>query len=304
MLSCLATNFLATLSTTQVSSASYSLTSANATGYWSNLPTGAATRHGLTLGSLSTAQKTAAMTLLNAALTSSGQTTMTELLAADDQLATSASGYGSGLYYISFMGTPSTSSPWIIEFTGHHYTFLASVNGNYVSMTPNFVGVEPVTWTASGVTHTPMASRHDALLAMLNGLSSTQLASAKLSQAYDDVLVGPQKDGTFPTTASGIAVSGLSDSQKALVKAAISAYASDANGTGQYDAYVTDTALASTYISWASYSDLSTKGSYLRIDGPRVWIEFIVQAGIVFSANHYHSIWRDKTLDYGGNFSF
>ncbi len=244
------------------------------------------------------------MSLLNAALTSSGQTTMTELLAADDQLAASASGYGSGLYYISFLGTPSTSSPWILEFTGHHYTFLASVNGSYVSMTPNFVGVEPVTWTASGTTHTPMGTRHDALLAMLNGLSSTQLASAKLSQAYDDVLVGPQKDGTFPSTASGIAVSGLSSSQQALVKAAIASYASDANGTGQYDAYVTDTALASTYISWASYSDLSTKGSYVRIDGPRVWIEFIVQSGIVFSANHYHSIWRDKTYDYGGNFSF
>lgn len=229
---------------------------------------------------------------------------MSELLAADDYLANYASGYGSGLYYVSFLGTPSSSSPWILEFTGHHYTFLASVNGNYVSLTPNFVAVEPVTWTSGTTTHTPMATRRDALLAMLTGLSSTEMAAAKLSQAYDDVLVGPQKDGNYPSTKQGIAVSSLSSSQKELVKAAIKTYSDDANGTGQSDAYTTDTALASTYVAWASYSDLSTKGSYVRIDGPRVWIELSVQNGIVLSANHYHSIWRDRSTDYGGNFTF
>ncbi|ADU14326.1 DUF3500 domain-containing protein [Asticcacaulis excentricus] len=304
MLTCLANNFLATLSSSQVTSVSYSLTSSNATGYWSNLPTTLATRHGVTLGSLTTAQKTAAMAMLNAALSSSGQTTMSELLAADDYLANYASGYGSGLYYVSFLGTPSDSSPWILEFTGHHYTFLASVNGSYVSLTPNFVAVEPVTWTSGTTTHTPMATRRNALLAMLTGLSSTELATAKLSQAYDDVLVGPQKDGNYPSTKQGIAVSSLTSAQKELVKAAIKTYSDDANGTGQSDAYTTETALASTYIAWASYSDLSTKGSYVRIDGPRVWIELSVQNGIVLSANHYHSIWRDRSTDYGGNFTF
>nr|WP_232793225.1 DUF3500 domain-containing protein [Caulobacter hibisci] len=181
---------------------------------------------------------------------------------------------------------------------------MASVTGSYVSMTPNFVGVEPLSFTYGGTAYTPMQTRHDTLAAMLSGLSSTQLASAKLSQAYDDVLVGPQEDGDFPSTQSGLAVSSLSSTQQALVKAAINAYAADANGTGQSDAYTTDTALASTYIAWASYSDLSTKGSYVRIDGPRVWIELSVQSGVVYSANHYHSIWRDKTADYGGNFTF
>jgi hypothetical protein len=98
-------------------------------------------------------------------------------------------------------------------------------------------------------------------------------------------------------------VSSLSASQQALVKAAINSYAADANN-GQAAAYLTDAALAQTYIAWASYSDLSTRGSYVRIDGPRVWIEFSVQSGVVYSPNHYHSIWRDKQLDYGGNFTF
>lgn len=283
------------------------MTSDNATKYWSNLPVGAVTRHGIALSAMSTAQKSAAETLVNAALSSQGQTTMAQLRLADGYLASNGGGsaYGADLYYVSFLGTPSTTSPWILVLTGHHYTYFYSVNGSSgVSLTPNFVGVEPVSFTSSGTAYTPMASEHDSLKAMLDGLSSTQLASAKLSSAVDDLVVGPQNDGKFPSTRSGLAVSGLSDSQKTLVKAAIAAYASDANGTGQYDAYVADAALADTYISWASYSDLSTRGSYVRIDGPRVWIELSVQSGVIFSANHYHSIWRDKTYDYGGNFSF
>ncbi|NKJ44527.1 DUF3500 domain-containing protein [Novosphingobium sp. SG720] len=307
-MTCLANNFLSTLSSSQQSGIVYSLTSSNATTYWSNLPTTFVTRHGLALSALSSTQKTAAEALLNAALTSQGQSTMSGLRAADEYLKDNGGGsdYGEDLYYISFLGSPSTSSAWILEFTGHHYTYFFSVDAsaNAVSLTPNFVGVEPVSYTDSGSTLTPMASEHDGLKAMLDGLSSSELASAKMSTSVSDLVVAPQKDGNFPTTRSGILVSSLSSAKQALVKAAIAAYASDANGTGQYDAYVTDSALADTYIAWSNYSDLSTKGSYVRIDGPRVWIEFSVQSGVVFSANHYHSIWRDKTYDYGGNFSF
>ena len=39
------------------------------------------------------------------------------------------------------------------------------------------------------------------------------------------------------------------------------------------------------------------------MDGPRIWIEFGVQQGVLYNAQvHYHSIWRDKTADYGGQF--
>lgn len=305
LMTCLATNFLATLSSTEQSSVLYSMTSSNATQHWSNLPVSLVARNGIEFSNLGTSAKTAAETLVNAALNSAGQTSMSEMRAADEYLRTYNSDYGQNRYYISFLGTPSTSSPWILQFSGHHYTFNMAINGSEeVSITPNFVGVEPVSWTDSGGTaHAPMAARRNALLAMLDGLGTTEKATAKLSSAYDDVLVGPQKDGTFPTTQQGIAVSSLSSSQKELVKAAIKSYSDDGK-TSQSDTYVTDSALNQTYIAWASYSDLATKGSYVRIDGPRVWIELSVQNGIVLSANHYHSIWRDKTTDYGGNFTF
>ncbi|WP_395396030.1 DUF3500 domain-containing protein (plasmid) [Novosphingobium sp. BL-8A] len=307
-ITCLATNYLATLSTTQQTSSIYTLSQANATNYWSNLPTTFVTRHGLALSALTDTQKEAAEALLAGVLSTQGQTTMANLRAADEYLKNNGGGsdYGEDLYYVSFLGTPSTSSAWILEFTGHHYTFFYALDASNapVSLTPNFVGVEPKSYTSGSSTLTPMASEHDAMKAVLDSFSTSQLAAAKLSTSVSDLVVGPQADGKYPSTQSGIAVSALDSSQQDLVKAAIATYASDANGTGQYDAYVASSALGSTYISWSNYSDLATQGSYMRIDGPRIWIEFSVQSGVVFSATHYHTVWRDKTYDYGGNFSF
>ena len=40
-------------------------------------------------------------------------------------------------------------------------------------------------------------------------------------------------------------------------------------------------------------------GDYVRLDGPRVWIEFATQG-----SDHVHTIWRDRLTDYGAEFSF
>jgi hypothetical protein len=46
---------------------------------------------------------------------------------------------------------------------------------------------------------------------------------------------------------------------------------------------------------------VTANGNYFRIEGPRLWIEFSVQRGVIFNSDiHYHTIWRDKFGDYGG----
>lgn len=303
-ITCRTNNFLATLTSTQKSSVQNDFTQTNATNYWSNLPVSFSSRLGIQLGDMTTAQQTAAEEVLYAALSDQGGTTMDDIRIADGYLGNYQNGYGEDLYAVSVLGTPSTTAPWLLVFSGHHYTFVIAIDGDYVSMTPNFVAVEPVSFTYNGTAYQPMARHRTALLAMLNGLSSSEKTGAQLAQAYGDVLVGPQKDGNYPSTRDGLAVSGLTDAQKALVAAAIKVYSDDQEGGDLSAAYTTDAALNDTYIAWSSYSDLSTRGSYFRIDGPRVWIEFSVQSGVIFSANHYHTIWRDKEMDYGGNFSF
>ena len=55
-----------------------------------------------------------------------------------------------------------------------------------------------------------------------------------------------------------------------------------------------------TYVSYSGTTGMTTRNDYVRIDGPSVWIEYSVQNGIVLTGTHPHSVWRDKTSDYGG----
>ncbi|OQR61694.1 hypothetical protein B6E66_23275 [Streptomyces maremycinicus] len=303
-----ANTFLNTLSTSQKSQVNLTFSKANATA-WSNLPCGSSCRVGIRFSTLSSTQLAAAKAVVQAATgtgSKTGYDQVSQILAADDYLGQKANGYSSGNYYLAFLGTPSTSGTWQLHFGGHHLALnLTYADGQVEGSTPYFVGVEPSSWTSNGTTYAPLSGQRNAMLAMLGALSSSQLAQAKLSTSYSDVLLGPGKDGQFPTTKQGLAVSGLSSSQQALVLAAITPWAKiadDATSASVLAGYQSE--LAGTYISYSGSSSLSSQGDYVRIDGPGVWIEFVCQNGVVYSGVHFHTVYRDHNTDYGGEFSF
>ncbi|GJG88946.1 hypothetical protein tb265_41270 [Gemmatimonadetes bacterium T265] len=308
---CLANAFKATLSTAQQTGVQYTLSSANWV-KWSNLPTTFTARNGLALGSLSSTQLAAALALAQAALSAQGYQTFDQLRLADSYLNANGGGgsYGAGLYYVAFLGTPSATSRWMLQIGGHHWAYNLDVNGAVpstpVTPTPMFVGLEPQTFTSGGTTYAPLAGRRDAMYAVLASLSASQLASAKLTSSFSDVLLGPGQDGNFPAH-QGLQGSSLTSAQLALVKPAIEPWVNalpPAEAAQLLSLYESDAALASTYVAWSGASTPTVQGSYVRIDGPRVWIEFVCQNGIVFQNQiHYHTIWRDRASDYGGTLS-
>lgn len=306
---CLAGNLLSTLDSDDQALMLNDFTEENAVDHWSDLPLenpANIERNGIALEDMDTVSKEAAEILLDAALSTQGQDTMDSLRAADQFLSENANAmvYGEDKYAVAFLGTPSETESWAVVLSGHHYTFFASFDESAISATPYFVAVEPVSFESGGETIMPMAKHRDALISVFDSLSNDELGEALLAGVYDDVLVGPQQDGDYPEVQEGLLVGDLIDVQKALVADAIRAYADDANGTDQSDRYTSDAALDATYIAYASGDNLDTAGDYARIDGPEVWIEFTVQDGAEFSNPHYHSIWRDKELDYGGRFAF
>ncbi|MET7567550.1 DUF3500 domain-containing protein [Streptomyces sp. NPDC005492] len=304
-----ANTFLNTLSTSQKSQVLLGFTEANATA-WSNLPCGSSCRVGIQFSTLSSTQLAAAKAVVQAATgtgSGTGYDQVSKILAADDILGQSSGGYGSGNYYLAFLGTPSTSGTWQLHFGGHHLAVnLTYKDGAVEGTTPYFVGVEPSSWTSNGTTYAPLSGMRDAMVAMLAGLSSSQLSQAKLSSSFSDVLLGPGKDGQFPTTKQGLAVSGLSSAQQALVLAAITPWVKVADDTTSASLLATyQSELAGTYISYSGGSGLSSQGDYVRIDGPGVWIEFVCQNGVIYRNQvHYHTVYRDHTRDYGGEFAF
>lgn len=310
---CLAQAFYATLTTSQQSSVVLSYTLANAE-VWSNLPTNGVSRNGLKFGSLSSSQLTAALALTQAVLSSEGYTRFASVRVADDYLAANGGGttsYGAGLYYIAFLGTPSTTSAWQLQIGGHHYALNVTYNGTYLSATPFFLGVEPPSFTVSSVTYNVMEKQRAAAYAL--GQTLTSNSSAKLSGTFDDVVHGVASSGhdtnypaAYPTSGRGVLYSSLSATQQALVKSFIEAWVNDQNTTTASTLlalYESDIALASTYVGYSGTGAFTTQGDYIRVDGPRVWVEFVVQNGVVFNTSiHYHSLWRDKSADYGGDF--
>ncbi|MEK8051097.1 DUF3500 domain-containing protein [Ideonella sp. DXS22W] len=308
--------FVATLSSTQQTTVQKTWSLATAR-QWSNLPAAMVSRNGLAWSSLSTAQQTAARALILKALGSTGNTLHLGLQAADQALVElygAGSGtYGSGHYYIAFVGTPSTSDFWLLQLTGHHLTYNIAFNGSVKTPTPLFLGVEPKgSFTLNGTTYDPMVAQRTAAADL--GAALTTYSAAALSGTYSDLLFGANGsggiDGTYPksyptgTSGRGILYSALSSADQAKVQAMIRAYVAT-QATEYADellaAYLSDSALAATYVAYAGAGNVTSSGSYIRVDGPRVWIEFSVQRGVIISSDiHFHTIWRDKTGDYGG----
>lgn len=307
---CLADAFKSQLTSSQLASVqlTYSTTDAQK---WSNFPqalvASAYKRVGLNFGSMTTVQIQYAKALVKAVAgtsTNEGWDELQQLLNADEYLNANGGGstYGAANFYIAFLGTPATTGTFEIQYGGHHTAFANTYkDGVLVGATPSFRGVEPFsTFTWNSQSNQPVQQEQTALSAMLTGLSSSELASAKLSATYSDLVCGPQEDDNFPTSYSGLKCSNLSSDKQALVLAAIKTYVDDVADSASIITKYTNE-LSGTYIAYSGSTGLTAKNDYVRIDGPSVWIEYSCQNGVVLSGTHPHSVWRDKSTDYGGN---
>ncbi len=312
---CLTQSFIATLTPAQSSSAvlPYTLTNAQR---WSNLPAGLSSRFGVNLASLNATQlgafRNLMVTVLALNTANEGYDQMLGSLVADNYLFYAGGGttYGAGNFYLSILGTPSTTSTWELLFTGHHYTQPYTFNGPAGSgYTPAFRAIEPTTPVSNTVNgqvtnqiFQPMEQERLAFAALLTSLSSTEQTTARLSTTFSDVLLGPNANWQFPTTKVGIRVGTLSAEKQALVLNAIRLYVNDLDPTTAATVLAKYTnELADTYLAFTGNTSVTATNDYIRLDGPNLWIEFSYQGGVIIrNAPHPHSVWRDRTTDYGG----
>ncbi|MBL8205991.1 MAG: DUF3500 domain-containing protein [Blastocatellia bacterium] len=315
--------FKALLSSTQQATLEQAYTTTLA-GRWSNLPNQlcGGCRNGLQFSTLSATQLAAALEVIKAAAgttANEGSAEFEQIRLSDTYLNANGGGssYGEGNYFIAFLGTPSTSGAWLLQFGGHHYAANIAYNqGHVVGATPQHEAVEPLSFTSNGTTYSPVTQERDAMAAMLASLDATQLASAKSSSTFSDCVMIPGSStggpSNFPTAKIGLAVSTLSSTQKQLVLGAMKPWVQDADDTVAANLLnIYQSELDSTYIAWTGSGTagnastfLNANTNYVRIDGPSVWIEFACQGGIVIRNQiHYHTVWRDRNRDYGKDLS-
>jgi hypothetical protein len=205
--------------------------------------------------------------------------------------------FGTDLYYLAFLGTPSTTEPWMLQFGGHHLAINLTLGGTQASMTPSLPAAQPATYTIEGRTIRPLGAENDKGFALINALDNTQRSQAILSSRVADLVLGPGQDGRT-IQPEGIRASALSAAQQAMLLELIREWAGIMN-----DAYAASRMAelkANLPETWFAWSGPTTNGSaaYFRIQGPTLVIEYAPQAGV----DHIHTIYRDPTNDYGARF--
>jgi Protein of unknown function (DUF3500) len=291
---------------------------------WSNLPVSSVQRQGVMLGDLDAAKQTAAEDLIQAVLSSCGARMAEEIRLADEYIKPLSTrfAWGSGRYYVGFLGTPSGTSPWLLKIGGHHLAINLTFNGRMPGATPQFNGVEPIKFNVAGTEHEPMSRQSSAMAAL--GAAVYPFPEARLVGTFTDVVKGVEysivpgprlvggNDTTFPsvypsgTAGRGVPFGKLSAADKRTVIEAISSFTDLSDGRmskALFSDYTRPSALAGTYIGFSGSPDLTTENSYVRIDGPRLWMELVVQRAVAYPDQlHFHAVWRDKEADYGGEF--
>jgi hypothetical protein len=262
---------------------------------WSNFEQSEFTgRQGARFGDLDEDQKAAAMAVLASVLSAGGYEYVQGAMAAEEQLIPG----NIDEYYLAFYGEPSTDEPWTLQFGGHHLAIHISLGGEILSVSPYFQGVQPIILDVDGTTIEPMASDTDNMFGLFESLDEEQLAAAHLTAVTGDLVMGPQIDTGYPDP-EGLPFTELTADQQDLVRAVIADWVGDAApalAEPLMDVYESE--LDDTLIGWSISVDRESS-AYMRIDGPRVWIEWLNRANPGEAGFHPHTVYRDKLIDYG-----
>lgn len=272
---------------------------------WSNLPVRMVPRGGLSMGSLTEAQRTAALGLLAAALSPRGFEKVQQIVEADEVLKAGENGnpmFGRDLYFLSILGTPSEKEPWMLQFGGHHLAVNVTVAGPRGILTPSLIGAQPALYTANGKAVRPLGQESDKALALLAALDESQKKQAILGYRVADLVLGPGKDGRT-IEPEGLKASAMNERQRGLLLGVISEWAGivhESAAAARMDEI--KAGLAETWFAWSGETTAvpgrNTK-AYYRIQGPTLVIEYAPQPLGGDPSLHIHTMYRDPTNDYG-----
>jgi hypothetical protein len=328
--------FLATLDPKQKQAVLYGFDNDKQRANWSNFPVAVVPRGGISLKEMNSAQRSAAMALVASALSGRGFEKIQQIMEGDEinKLTDRGPGGGNGgpppaadgsnplpfgdargrpplgagpifgkdLYYISILGAPSVTKPWMLQFGGHHLALNLTIVGQHGVLTPALTGAQPALYTLGGKTVRPLGQESDKALALLNTLDDTQRKQAILSYHLADLVLGPGQDGKT-IQPEGLKASAMNDQQRTMLLDLISEWSGIVHESAA-DVRLAElkTDLNETWFAWSgpiAADPGKNITAYYRIQGPRLVIEYAPQRLGGDPSMHVHTMYRDPTNDYG-----
>jgi hypothetical protein len=269
---------------------------------WSNLPAGIFQREGLRMGELTSSQREAALAVLAAALSPQGYNKVMQIVEGDEVLKKGDSGgrvaFGRDEYYISFVGHPSATEPWMIQFGGHHLGLNVTLVGQQGTLAPSHTGAQPAIYQLEGKTVRPLGRETDKAFELVNSMDAAQRKRAILGFEMHDLVLGPGRDGQT-IQPEGIKGSALTEKQREMLLDLAGEWTGIQNqAAAKAKMEEMRNNIAETWFAWSGPTE---KGSaaYFRIQGPTVIIEYAPQRLGGDPTKHIHTIYRDPTNEYG-----
>lgn len=328
--------FLATLNDEQRQKVQFAFDDREQRARWSNFPTPVVPRAGLRLKDLTEPQRDAVMAILRVVLSERGYQKVQDIRDADDAykaLAGTGRGgarggpgggpggapkgppngakkggggrgagdgelFGKDLYFISFLGQPSATAPWMLQFGGHHLALNITIVGEKGVLTPSLTAAQPASFERDGQTVRPLGRENDQAFALVNALTDVQRQKAALNFRVQDLVLGPGRDGET-IQPEGLKASEMTAPQRAMLLDLISEWAGIVTtGFAAQRMAELQADLDSTWFAWSGPTQVEpgkNGTSYYRIQGPKLVIEYAPQG----EAEHVHAMYRDPTNDYG-----
>jgi len=208
-----------------------------------------------------------------------------------------------GNYKLVFFGTPSAQSPWAWRFEGHHVSLSVSVAPDGVAVTPSFFGANPAQVRSGPLTgFRVLAAEEDLARELVTSLSDVQRGRAVISnQAPADIFTGNirrERDQWNAWIASlqpeGIRVADLNEVQQhwvtRILEEVVASYRPELSG-----AYLSSIDPATLSFAWMGALERGAP-HYFRLQGADFVFEY---DNVQNEGNHVHSVWRDKSEDFG-----
>lgn len=270
---------------------------------WTNFPVNAVPRPGVRMGDFTPAERDAAHGLLKIVLSPMGYRKLLDIMAADQRVADAGPDYPAGLdvYTLALFGEPSATSPWMLQFGGHHLGLNVTFVGDRAMCAPLHTGILPARFTANGKTVRGLGRESDQAFGLVAALTPDQLKAAVIDHDVSELVFGPGHPDA-KLSPHGLSGADMTGAQQAMMLGLIGEWVSVLN-----DAHTNERmediskALPVTRFAWSGPTMTDAEGNgeaYFRVHGPSLLIEYAPQRNQGGYKVHVHTVMRELGNDY------
>ncbi|WP_051839453.1 DUF3500 domain-containing protein [Streptomyces sp. NRRL F-5126] len=264
-------------------------------------------RHGLCLEEFDEHRRRLALDIVRRSLSEAGFRQVTDLMRLNltiGELRGETDLLNEWLYWFTVYGEPERGRPWGWQLDGHHVNVNCVFVGDQMTLTPTFLGAEPVVAESGKYAGTTVFRREESVgQELFASLDGRRRGLATIAETMPpDLFAGAFRDN-FELNYEGLPFGALTPGQHALASELLGLYvgrAGDGHARVRTDEVFAHA--AETYFGWIGDPD---GVFYYRVHSPVILIEFEHQAGVMFdndvpTRRHIHTVVRTPNgNDYG-----